>query len=191
MTDLERSKSASAVLKAAAVASAASEVRGRQDPDLDHQESLAKKPRLRPELIRAATSPAAHRRNVMMTRSYKALPASSPPAPPPPPPPPAPPSCLLMSPPPGAPPGTTASNVLGGGHSLQKSQKLLLHRPLGVTVSAELNHRHWPPINMSQQQAEARHSVLNEIKALQLRRHDSFKRMLRLPTWGSGIITDS
>ena len=40
---------------------------------------------------------------------------------------------------------------------------------------------------LSQQQAEARNLMLAEIKALQLRRQGSFKRMLRLPLWGSGI----
>ena len=39
---------------------------------------------------------------------------------------------------------------------------------------------------LSQQQAEARNLMLAEIKALQLRRQGSFKRMLRLPMWGSG-----
>lgn len=36
------------------------------------------------------------------------------------------------------------------------------------------------PIKLSQQQAEARNSVLNEIKALQLARQSSFRRILRL-----------
>jgi len=42
---------------------------------------------------------------------------------------------------------------------------------------------------LSQQQAEARNLMLNEIKALQLRRQGSFKRMLRLPMWGSGMTS--
>ena len=37
------------------------------------------------------------------------------------------------------------------------------------------------PMQLSQQQAEARNLVLNEIKALQLRRQSSFKRIMRLP----------
>ena len=37
------------------------------------------------------------------------------------------------------------------------------------------------PMQLSQQQAEARNLVLNEIKALQLRRQSSFKRVLRMP----------
>jgi hypothetical protein len=47
----------------------------------------------------------------------------------------------------------------------------------------------WPPpeaVKMSSEQAKARHLVLNEIKALQLRRQTSFKRILKLPIWGSG-----
>ena len=36
-------------------------------------------------------------------------------------------------------------------------------------------------MQLSQQQAEARNLVLNEIKALQLRRQSSFKRIMRLP----------
>ena len=37
------------------------------------------------------------------------------------------------------------------------------------------------PMQLSQQQAEARNLVLNEIKELQLRRQSSFKRVMRLP----------
>lgn len=61
------------------------------------------------------------------------------------------------------------------------------HRPIGPSLSADLNAslRYWPPVNMSAEQAEARHSVLNEIKALQLKRQSSFKRILKLPMWGS------
>ena len=47
----------------------------------------------------------------------------------------------------------------------------------------------WPPpeaVKMSSEQAKARHLVLNEIKELQLRRQTSFKRILKLPIWGSG-----
>ena len=43
---------------------------------------------------------------------------------------------------------------------------------------------------MSKEQAEARHLVLNEIKELQLRRQTSFKRILKLPIWGSGKINN-
>lgn len=43
-----------------------------------------------------------------------------------------------------------------------------------------------PYLKMSQQQAEARNLVLNEIKALQLQRQSSFRRILKLPNWGSG-----
>ena len=47
--------------------------------------------------------------------------------------------------------------------------------------------RQWPPVQMSQQQRLARNQVLNEIKALQLRRQSSFKRILhKVPMWGSG-----
>ena len=49
--------------------------------------------------------------------------------------------------------------------------------------------RQWPPVQMSQQQAVARNQVLAEIKALQLRRQSSFKRILKLPMWGSGKLT--
>ena len=51
----------------------------------------------------------------------------------------------------------------------------------------------WPPppaVKMSKEQAEARHLVLNEIKELQLRRQTSFKRILKLPIWGSGKINN-
>ena len=46
------------------------------------------------------------------------------------------------------------------------------------------------PIELSQQQAEARNLVLNEIKDLQLRRQSSFKRMLRMPpSWTNRLTT--
>ena len=43
------------------------------------------------------------------------------------------------------------------------------------------NTNQYLPMQLSQQQAEARNLVLNEIKDLQLRRQSSFKRILRLP----------
>ena len=53
-------------------------------------------------------------------------------------------------------------------------------------------YKSWPPapVKMSKEQAEARHLVLNEIKELQLRRQTSFKRILKLPIWGSGKINN-
>ena len=97
-------------------------------------------------------------------------PPNPPPAPPPPPPPPPP------------------SHVPKVGRTVGRLDRFYHHRPLGETRSCPPRPQ-WPPSTptMSQQQAEARHMVLNEIKELQLRRQSSFKRaILRLPMWGSG-----
>lgn len=51
---------------------------------------------------------------------------------------------------------------------------------------AQQKGSNWSYLKMSQQQAEARNLVLNEIKALQLQRQSSFRRILKLPNWGSG-----
>ena len=114
-------------------------------------------------------------------RTLPQWPPNPPIQPPPPPPPPVPPAI--------APPKLKPMVVPAGYESLHD-----LHRPLGLTRSCP--PRQWPPSSpsMSQQQAEARHMVLNEIKELQLRRQSSFKRILRLPMWGSGncmIFTQS
>lgn len=93
-----------------------------------------------------------------------------------PPPPPPPPSHVLL---------TTPQKV---GRTVGRLDRFYHHRPLGETRSCPPRPQ-WPPSTptMSQQQAEARHMVLNEIKELQLRRQSSFKRaIMRLPMWGSG-----
>ena len=101
---------------------------------------------------------------------------------------------LSTSPPPSAPYTTTKhffinnnnnndydSGGKGFGHMHRSNQRQALnYRHANEAGSGPLR-----PV-LSQQQAEARSMMLAEIKALQLRRQGSFKRMLRIPIWGSG-----
>ena len=101
---------------------------------------------------------------------------------------------LSTSPPPSSAPYTTKYNFFmnnnnnnedyegGTGHVHRSNQRRAYNSRYMTDTGSALR-----PI-LSQQQAEARNLMLNEIKALQLRRQGSFKRMLRLPYWGSGIV---
>ena len=57
--------------------------------------------------------------------------------------------------------------------------------PQAPPMPKKIGEINWPPppIKMSQEQAEARNLVLNEIKALQLNRQNSFRRILKMPIW--------
>ncbi len=140
--------------------------------------SRAKKPRLKAALERAATSPTANRSAfAVFNNNYATTPSSSrsPRA--------SPIHMLAMdaSTPPATPP-------LSGRHASPAGSPVPLHRQLAVTNSADIggcttsNPRLWPPIKMSKEQAEARSMVLKEIKDLQVKRQNSFKRIWRLPT---------
>ena len=75
------------------------------------------------------------------------------------------------------------NNYEGGtGHVHRSNQRRAYNSRYTSDIATTLR-----PV-LSQQQAEARNLMLNEIKALQLRRQGSFKRMLRLPMWGSGTL---
>jgi len=101
---------------------------------------------------------------------------------------------LSTSPPPSAPYTTTKHFFINNNNNNDYDSKGHVHRS---HQRRALNHRLMTdagggsgPLRpvLSQQQAEARNMMLAEIKALQLRRQGSFKRMLRLPIWGSGSL---
>jgi hypothetical protein len=101
---------------------------------------------------------------------------------------------LSTSPPPSAPYTTTKHFFINNNNNDDYDSKGHVHRS---HQRRALNHRLMTdagggsgPLRpvLSQQQAEARNMMLAEIKALQLRRQGSFKRMLRLPIWGSGSL---
>ncbi len=86
-------------------------------------------------------------------------------------------TCSRIPTPPPLPPPTLLTSIATAAASAVEKR---------VPGQVDLN---WPPnVKMSQQQAEARNLVLNEIKALQLKRQSSFKRILKLPIWGSGKL---